>query len=232
MARAWIIFDADNTLWDVEDLYDRARDTLCDFLAAKGVPPQVVAQYQQERDRSLYAIYKYSACRFPRSFEDTVLHFFPNAGTEAIVHARFLASKVFDDKAVPYTGVDHVITSLHNHYNLAIVTSGERWVQQKRLDDFHLFEYFTKLMIVEEKNEKVIDDFCVEHSIDKTHSWVIGDSVKSDILPAISVGLNAILVLHRNWEVVERQSLLLPEGIPAVRSIKEILPYILQHDYY
>jgi hypothetical protein len=91
---AWIIFDADNTLWAIEHLYDAAREALVHYLSAEGCDAKQVEEYQRMRDKELHKTYGYSARRFARSFEDTLLRFFRNALDESVRHVRQLALNV------------------------------------------------------------------------------------------------------------------------------------------
>ena len=75
----WVIFDADNTLWDVEALYDAAREKFCHLVAELSHQNlKDIEEYQRETDGTLYATFGYSASRFARSFEETLNHFVPD----------------------------------------------------------------------------------------------------------------------------------------------------------
>jgi phosphoglycolate phosphatase-like HAD superfamily hydrolase len=73
----WVIFDADNTLWDLESLYHHARDKLCQLLGSFGYDASEAADYQRQRDLELFKVYGRAPSRFPHSFLDTLLHFNP-----------------------------------------------------------------------------------------------------------------------------------------------------------
>jgi FMN phosphatase YigB (HAD superfamily) len=96
----WVVFDADNTLWNVEAFYNRARTEMAEYVATlcDSQPPDIES-YQQGRDRQLREIYGYSASRFARSFEDTVYKFVPKASSENVRHVRAVAEAVFAQKA-------------------------------------------------------------------------------------------------------------------------------------
>lgn len=217
----WIIFDADNTLWSVEPLYDNARDCLCDYLLELGVSRTDSESYQHERDRQLYATYGYSACRFARSFEDTVLHFIPTATPEQTRYARQIALNVFERRADPSPGLQELIDELVPNYRLAIITAGERWVQERRLNDFHLRDRFSAIEIVESKDASVFRRFTECYQVDRSTSWVIGDSVNSDVLPAMEAGLRAVLYRAQNWDRVEGKATMIPEHIPTISCLQE-----------
>jgi putative hydrolase of the HAD superfamily len=224
---AWVFFDADNTLWHVEHLYDDARDRFCAELSSlHQIDPVVASEYQQARDKELYQTYGYSACRFARSFEDTLLHFVPHAAPELVRHVRAIATEVFDQPAVPAEGLEEALKSLVPHFKLAIVTAGERWVQERRLATFCFREYFSAIDIVETKTAEVFSRIVAAHSADPHETWVIGDSIRSDILPATAAGLRAVLVVSKNWERVERQDLQLPSGALVASSITSAVKLI------
>jgi putative hydrolase of the HAD superfamily len=177
---AWIIFDADNTLWPIEHLYDEAREEMCAFLSTKGVNIEEARTFQERRDKELHETYGYSACRFARSFEDTILRFLPDSTPEDVRHVRRLALDVFAKRAQPADGLEELLERLRPTYSLGIITAGERWVQERRLADFHLRNLFAKVEVVEKKSEAVFRDFCKENRVDPGNSYVVGDSLRSD----------------------------------------------------
>jgi beta-phosphoglucomutase-like phosphatase (HAD superfamily) len=104
----WVIFDADNTLWSTEPVYDRARDLFCDYvgeLLSLRSPKSVltkalVDQLQRHRDLQLQLTHGYSAARFARSFEDTLTFLLPfSASAKELTHVRGLATDVFEKGA-------------------------------------------------------------------------------------------------------------------------------------
>jgi putative hydrolase of the HAD superfamily len=120
-----------------------------------------------------------------------------------------------------------LLDSLVGQYHLGIVTAGERWVQERRLRDFHLQSKFKAIEIVDAKTGAVFRQYCEKHGIDIPKSWVVGDSVNSDVLPALAAGLRAVHLQAENWHHVEGQPSSLPDGVPSVRSILEIKPLLL-----
>jgi predicted acylesterase/phospholipase RssA/FMN phosphatase YigB (HAD superfamily) len=200
-----VIFDADNTLWNVETFYNQARTRMCEYvdsLSHSGM--EEISTYQQQRDTELRRVYGYSASRFARSFEDTIYHFVPGATAEQVRHVRALGEAVFAQKAELVSDVELVLRSLYSTgWYLGLLTAGEAWVQQKRISEFHLQGIFHAIEVVEQKTAHEFAKFCEKHGVERGNCWVVGDSKKSDIAPAISAGLRAILVPHENWAVVE-----------------------------
>jgi putative hydrolase of the HAD superfamily len=216
----WVIFDADNTLWDVEFLYDEARTALCRFLEGHGVSPVDAEKYQQDRDKDLHATYGYSACRFARSFEDTAARFLVSPPPPIIRHVRQLGLQVFEQRARTVDDLECTLQKLRSSgYTLGIVTAGERWVQERRLSDFHLRSLFSAVQVVESKTSAVFKAFCNLHGVDIQTSWMVGDSPNSDIWPAQEAGLNAVLVKARNWTHIEGTT---PAGSMAFTTIERL----------
>lgn len=136
---AWVVFDADNTLWKTETLYDEARHAFARFIvetyhrARPNLPKDedidegLVNCAQRIRDKALSKTYGYSACRYARSFEDTLLFFMPDAQHADVIHVRKMALDVFEKKAEPMDGAETAVDALQHEYRLAIITAGERW---------------------------------------------------------------------------------------------------------
>jgi putative hydrolase of the HAD superfamily len=234
MATKWVLFDGDNTLWNVEALYDDARKEFCEFVLQQireaeadrdqHIDLRLIEKCQRHRDLQLYKSLGYSASRFAKSFEDTLKFLLPTASSEIVSYAHSLAKIVFSSKAKPVDHIERTLSALTDAgYSLAIFTAGERSVQQKRLKDFYLSTSFRTCAIVESKTEEEFRRFCLLHAVDASVSWMVGDSVRSDILPAQAAGLNAIHVQVSNWSAERGE---MPETIRSVSTLEEILPII------
>lgn len=223
----WVIFDGDNTLWLIEQLYDDARINLCEYLAARGCDKYAVELFQRERDKELYATYGYSACRFARSFEDTAIQFLPQITPKDVQHIRNFALEVFERKAKLPDGLEELLKELSREYSLGIITAGEMWVQKLRLEHFHLTNLFSAIDIVETKNAVVFEVFCQKHKIDTSKSWMVGDSVNSDVIPANAIGLNSVHLIADNWGVIEGKAEHLPIGAIQIKNLLELRDYLL-----
>jgi putative hydrolase of the HAD superfamily len=221
----WVIFDADNTLWEVESLYDDARRNLSSMLAARGADETLVGNIQQAIDEELYKMLGYSAERFPASFDRTLLHFFPTASEDDRAQIRSLAEKVFIQPAIVHVALADLVNHLSPHYKLGILTAGEAWVQQGRLDQFIHRHHFTT-EIVPHKDVGAFEQFIVKYDVDRARSWMVGDSLRSDIIPAHAVGLKCILLQSHNWHRVEMEQMTIPAYVRRVNDLSEILRVI------
>jgi putative hydrolase of the HAD superfamily len=231
----WVIFDADNTLWSVEPVYDRARDLFCDHVSEllrrrspKSVPSKaLVEQLQRHRDIQLQLTHGYSAARFARSFEDTLTFLLPfSASAEELTYVRTLATDVFEKEAEICEDLHLAIDKLCSGYRLGIITAGEEWVQQRRLASFKLRHHFFGEKIVKQKSSEEFRRFCSDNKVDVASSWVVGDSVSSDIIPARAAGLRVIHFDAPNWRHEHADK---PEDVLSAKTMQEVVRIILEH---
>lgn len=195
----------------------------------RGCSYEEVNNYQRKRDKELFKIYNYSACRFARSFEDTVIEFLGNDYEDEIVHMRSIALQVFELEPRYAGNLKTIFDKLKEKYRIGLITAGEKWVQEKRVKAFHFKQDLNVIEVVEKKSKEVFDEFINKHNVDKNVSWVIGDSLKSDVKPAIESGLNAIWYENQNWE--ENENHIDKEDIignyETVTKLNDILEIVL-----
>lgn len=219
--RPWIIFDGDNTLWHTEFLYDNAREELCQRLATRGHRVEDVHDFQQERDKELFKSLGYARTRFSRSFLETLLHFEPGATDEDKEFVSNLALNVFTSGAPAADDAGGVLDRLCHFYNLALITAGDVGIQASRLAAFPYLKFFRAAAIVPQKNALTLNGFLVSHKITANQALVIGDSIKSDILPAVKCGIRAVWITNKNWSIVENPEYPLPSEVQKVSSLLE-----------
>ena len=221
MSAAWALLDADNTLWHVEPLYDRARARLVQLLADQGADAHAADAFQRKRDAQIFETLGYSDKRFEQSFVDTLHHCAPrSAGPQVERKVRALARGALSSPAEVDPDAEQAIDLLRRYYKLGMITAGDRHIQQRRIKEFPYIWAFDAIRCVPAKTTDVFDRFCVEHGVDRSRSVVIGDSLRSDILPAIKAGLTPIWVRNPNWHAVENQSAA-PAGVTAADRLLE-----------
>jgi len=225
----WVIFDADNTLWDLENLYHSARSKLIRFLVNLEFDADEVDQFQRNRDMELFKKYGRKPIRFPESFIDTLIHFKPAPSKEEVEYVWEIAHSVFSRLAEPYPGVADALRLLSKHARIAILTAGSKEIQERRLRQFPYMQFINTWEVVEQKNPNTFREFLDAQRIEAYHSWMIGDSIRSDIIPARAVGLNTVFVESDNWSAIENHGLN-PQEIAdySVKSVREAVNLILQ----
>ncbi|OBY24860.1 hypothetical protein A9D60_23455 [Leisingera sp. JC1] len=223
--KQWVIFDGDNTLWDIECLYNQARQNLIKELADLGVCPEEAEIFQRMTDVELFQSLGYSQERFPKSFSKTLLHFKPLSSDLDVEKVEEMARTVFTSNPTPFKGAAKTIHWLKRHFKIGLLSAGPRQSQLRKIQHFCSGDdsLFDAVEVVSLKTPDVLRDFCLGNNINPSHSWMIGDSLKHDIKPALSIGLNAIHVNSENWSELEVDGHLQMMGFDKVGSIEEIL---------
>ncbi len=222
----WVFFDGDNTLWHIEALYDHARHELVEYIRQFGADSDEIEEFQRLEDKRLFGELGYSATRFATSFENTLRQFIPSATTAQSQCVRQLAQSVFERPAEIDLDAPGVLSCLRNSYHLALVTAGERWVQERRIASFHYAAMFDVIQIVERKSAVLFRELAASLAIEVGQSWVVGDSLRSDIMPALQAGLNAILIANHNWIEVEHAENR-PDNLRVVDRLGDVLSIIV-----
>ncbi len=225
--RDCVIFDGDNTLWQVEALYNDARKRFCDALEELGVTRSEVDAFQRRRDAELYGTYGYSPERFPRSFVDTLRHFIPAAGEGTALLVDKLARSVFKVSPKAYEDVDAVLEKLSTSHQLVLFTAGDEDIQRARVQAFGRAHHFSHVKIVPSKSANAFRALLVELNLDAGRTWMVGDSLNSDILPATQAGLRAVYLKADNWSPVEQGDAVVPADVPTANCLSDLLRLIL-----
>ena len=107
-------------------------------------------------------------------------------------------------------GVEETLAYLFERHELTLFTKGHPEEQRLKIDRSGVGRFFRHTAIVKEKDAAAYDGIVDERGWVRTETWMIGNSPKSDINPALEAGLNAVLVPHEHTWVLEREDLRLP----------------------
>jgi putative hydrolase of the HAD superfamily len=212
------IFDGDDTLWRTEVLYDRAREASREIVSTHGVDPDQWEVRQRVIDVENVAEYGFSSARFPASCLQAFREVWIAAGREVdedverkIVYA---AQSVFRQNPELIPHVTSVLQTLRDRgVHLALLTKGDLRVQTDRIQQSGLASFFDLIKIVPEKTTNTIRSMLNDLNVRASNAWAIGNSLRSDILPAVELGVRGIWIDAPVWEY-ERN-----EGAPAEASI-------------
>lgn len=227
------IFDGDDTLWSTEILYDNARDAVRQIVAEFGLDPHQWEIRQRIIDVANVPIYGFSSERFPASclqaFEDLERASDAKVKADDAARARlvYAAQSVFRNNPdlVPYVG--SVLQTLRSRaVRLALLTKGDPIVQKNRVEKSGLASFFDIVEIVPNKTPAVIVKVLEKLGALPSNSWTVGNSLRSDILPALEVGVNGIWIDAPVWEY-ERADPAAPEAfVQKVSDIRAVLDII------
>jgi len=218
-----IAFDADDTLWENEPYFREAEELFCDLLK-EHLPNHVVAQQILEAQVKNLPLYGYGVKGLVLSMIETLGVITNGKADFAMVEKVMDFGKTILNKPVVLLeGVTEVLESLKGHYRLVVATKGDLLDQERKLKKSGLQSYFHHIEIM--SNKKVADyRKLLKHLDCRPENFVIiGNSLKSDVLPVLELGGNAIHIpFHVTWahEMVEE----VPEhpGFFQLNSISEL----------
>ncbi len=217
-AADWLLCDADDTLWENNIYFERAIE---EFVACVDHPVLSPAGVRERLDRveaRNTKLHGYGAENFARNLVECYESLRGRAVSEDEARRlREITRRVVDSPVEPIPGVRETLRELSARYRLGLVTKGDYGEQHGKLDRSGLRGWFSYVANVPEKDadcyRSVIGD--IKAAPDRT--WMIGNSPKSDINPALAAGLGAVLVRNDNTWRLEMQDI--AEGHERFRSI-------------
>jgi len=203
-----IAFDADDTLWANESYFQETERQYCDLLS-EYLPARDVSRELFATEMCNIGIYGYGIKSFTLSMIETAIRISGGRiGSEEISRLIGFGKQLLDMPVVPLPGVNDLLEHLRGKYKLVVATKGDLLDQQRKLARSGLQEYFDHVEIMSEKGVEDYRRLLDNLNCRPEHFLMIGNSIKSDILPVVEIGGNAIHVpFHVTWshEVVEKE---------------------------
>jgi putative hydrolase of the HAD superfamily len=203
MARQTILIDADDTLWENNIFFEKSIDHFVTQLEHLGYTREYIRHILNETEKRNIRQHGYGVRSFRRSLEDTYLKLAGNAARREIVQE--IERLAVELEATPphiMDGVPETLAYLAKHHRLVLLTKGEAAEQAAKVERSGLQSYFDAIEIVMEKDAAVYERMIEQFKIVKTQGWMVGNSPRSDINPALKIGLNAVFLPHPNtWHM-------------------------------
>lgn len=189
-----IALDADDTLWHNETLFRMTQQRFHTLLAPFAEAARVEAQLAAVEQRNL-KVFGYGAKGFTLSMMETAIEL-SGGSVSAAVLAEILAAgrELMTHPIEPLPGVRQALEALAERAPLVLVTKGDLFHQESKLAASGLGELFTGVEIVSEKHADTYRRVFRRHNTDPERALMIGNSVRSDILPALEAGSHAALI--------------------------------------
>lgn len=196
MALTTIGFDADDTLWQNEQFFRETEKRLVDMLAIHA-GKEVVSQTLLEAERRNLAAYGFGIKGFTLSMIETAIKVSDgrvDAGTIAeIIDA---GRQMLEHPVVTFPAVGETLASLAGQYRLVLITKGDLFDQERKLEQSGLADFFHAVEIVSDKRAQTYARIFTRYGDGPGNSVMVGNSLKSDVLPAIEAGSWGIHVPH------------------------------------
>jgi putative hydrolase of the HAD superfamily len=224
-ARQFLIFDADDTLWENNIYFEDAFDQFCSYLAHSSMSPQQIRGVLDEIELVNAKIHGYGSKNFARNLAECFEHLAERQiSDQDLKTINEFAHAILQKPIELIDGVEKTVAHLSEHHDLTIFTKGDKEEQRLKIDRSGLARYFQHTAIVKEKNQAAYRQLAEDRGFHPEITWMIGNSPKSDINPALAAGLCAVYVPHpRTWSL-EREEV--PDSHPRlvkVNAIRELI---------
>ena len=224
---AVIAFDADDTLWSNEPYFRAVEDKFCvlleDYMPMHSISRELLKIEIANLDR-----YGYGIKSFMLSMIEAAIVI--SEGTipiKVINQILELGKEMLDHDVVLLDGVEDVLSALQGKYRLVLATKGDLLDQQRKLDKSGLSKYFHHIEIMSEKNEKEYSKILKHMDIDAHQFAMVGNSLKSDVLPVLNLGGYGFHIpFHAIWEMEKVDVNITHEKFRELATIKDLLSII------
>lgn len=203
-----LLIDADDTLWENNVYFERAIANFISFLDHREYSPHQVRLVLNDVERDSVVKHGYGL----HSFEHSLVETFEKLSVDPVtpeLHERIrsFAHQIADHPVEVITGVPETLAYLSGRHHLIMMTKGNPAEQAGKVERSGLKDYFAAVEIVAEKDEATYRSALAKFALDPEVTWMIGNSPKSDINPALAAGLHAVFVPHDNTWILEHEEL-------------------------
>ena len=213
-------FDADDTLWENLRFYDETEARLLDILSPFADGRDISAELL-EAERKNLKFYGYGIKGFTLSMIDTALSVTGGQASGEVIASILAAGRdmlTHPIETLPF--VRETLDALAGGYRLVLITKGDLFDQERKVAQSGLGDYFSAVEIVSEKSAKTYERVFAMHGPGPAHSMMVGNSLKSDIVPAIEAGSWGVHVPHSlSWELDQADA---PDGARRFRQIAHL----------
>jgi putative hydrolase of the HAD superfamily len=203
-----LLIDADDTLWENNIYFERAIAKFISFLNHQEYTAEQVRLILNDVERDSVVKHGYGLHSFAHSLVATFEKLSVDPVTPEL-HERIhsFAHQIADHPIEIIPGVTETLAYLKPRHRLVLMTKGHPAEQTGKVERSGLNQYFTAVEIVAEKDEAAYRSAIGKYGLEPSSTWMVGNSPKSDINPALSAGLHAVFVPHDNTWILEHEEL-------------------------
>ncbi|MGA9980406.1 MAG: HAD hydrolase-like protein [Candidatus Sulfotelmatobacter sp.] len=199
-----VLIDADDTLWENNIYFERAISNFISFLNHHEFSPERVREVLNDVERECIITHGYGL----HSFGHALVHTFERLSARPVtpeLHAqiRGFAHSIQDHPIELLPEVRETLQYLSERHRLILVTKGAVAEQSGKIERSGLKKHFAAVEIVAEKDVAVYDSVVTKYDLVREATWMVGNSPRSDINPALAAGLHAVFVPHGDTWILE-----------------------------
>ena len=229
MTAQTLFFDADDTLWENSLYFERAIADFITFLDHRSHTPAEVRDVLNRCERTTIAAHGYGLKSFQRSLTACFEQLAATPLT-SMTHSRLeaFATRIATQEIELLPDVHSTLETLSSRHRLILVTKGDPSEQIDKLHRSGLHTIFSDVEVPVEKDEALYRALLLHHNSPPATTWMIGNSPRSDINPALAAGLHAVFLPHTATWVLEDEVLRRPapdQILLHLRRFVDLLTY-------
>jgi putative hydrolase of the HAD superfamily len=218
-----LLIDADDTLWENNIYFERAIAAFISYVNHHEFTREDVREKLNEVERETVVAHGYGLVSFRKSLV-TCFERLSAGELTPEKHERIVSfvQSIADQEIQLLPGVAETLPDLASRHRLILMTKGNQAEQADKLARSGVASYFSAVEIPKEKNAEAYRQVCAKYELaphtagagtaEKCTIWMIGNSPRSDINPALAAGLNAIYIHHPSTWVLEHDEINTPPG--------------------
>jgi putative hydrolase of the HAD superfamily len=213
-------FDADDTLWQNEQFFQLSKESFTALLADHGDTHRVSSRLLEAERRNL-KLYGFGAKGFTLSMIETALEVTDGTVPQSVIGKILALGRAMLD--YPIETLPHVhdtLEALAGKYRIILITKGDLFDQERKLAQSGLGDFFDAVEIVSDKTPAIYERVFARHADGAARAMMIGNSMKSDVIPALEAGAWGVHVPHAlMWELDHAQA---PDGHPRFLTVANL----------
>jgi len=223
-----LLIDADDTLWENNVFYLRCESRFLDYIESRGCDRSRARELLRACEQEMIEPYGYGPNGFLAALELACERSLRQNGREVspdlVAKARSLGEPALSPPMVLLPDVERTLAALRPSSQLVLFTKGDEDTQRAKISRSGLGSFFDAQYVVQEKSVRAYRRVGAELGLDPRHTWMVGNSPKSDINPAIAAGLSAIFIPHNHTWTAELQEIERPARVVTLQRFADLLP--------
>ncbi|MGB6152795.1 MAG: HAD family hydrolase [Pricia sp.] len=222
-----IAFDADDTLWVNETYFRQTEEAFAGLLEGYETQNKIDQELFKTEIKNL-ELYGYGVKGFMLSMIESALEISNHQVSQATISEILqLGKKMLNEPVHLLDGVRDVLEALKDKYRLIVLTKGDLLDQERKIERSGLSEFFQHVEVLSDKKEENYLHLLNHLQIDVNEFLMIGNSLKSDVLPLIGIGAQAVHVpFHTTWKHEEVSVEKNGFNYLKISSLTDILGYL------
>ncbi len=206
-----LLIDADDTLWENNVYFERAIANFISFLNHHEYTPRQVREVLNDVERANVVKHGYGLLSFAHALVETFERLSVEPLTPALHETiRSFAHAIAENPVEIIAGVRETLAYLAGRHRLILMTKGNFTEQTGKVERSGLKPHFAAVEVVPEKDPAMYREVVAKYGLARDITWMVGNSPKSDVNPALAAGLNAVFVPHDQTWVLEHEELTQP----------------------